>query len=141
MSRAPAHRTLDAPPLPGPSPKGSHFTGRQNEAPQLSKPWELGRQALPWGTFASPRAALSHNQSPRLLRLQSHPAGWGDSTHNAWSIFSLHQNNLTADGRRHPHGRSSSPHRGRVHRTPEQAWKPQPHDALGSPVSESWSEQ
>lgn len=129
------------PPLPGPSPKGGHSAGRQNEAPHLTRAPESWTGGLTTGNTPFPETALSHSQPPCLLLLQSHPAGWRDSTHNSWSIFSLHQNNLTADGRRHPQCSSSSPWMGRVHRVPGQAWKPQPHDALGDQVPESWSEQ
>lgn len=74
-------------------------------------PWKLGRQAPHWEPLASLRVVLSHNQSPQLYFCSCSPTrqAGGDSTHNSWSIFSLHQNNLTADGRRHPQCSSSSP--------------------------------
>lgn len=110
----------------GPSPKGSPSAGRQNEAPQLPQALESWAGGLFSG---NPRLSRGCPQ-PQLASLPAPaavpPCLRRDSTHNSWSIFSLHQNNLTADGRRLPQCSSSSSRRGRVHRVPGPAWKPQP---------------
>lgn len=115
------------PPLPWPSPNGGHSARQQNEAPSSPRPWELDRRAYHWEPSLLQGCPQPQPAFPAtlLFLLQPHHAGWGDSTHYPWSIFSLHQNNLTADGRRHLQC-SSSPQRGKVHRlgshSPRMPW-------------------
>lgn len=97
-----------------------------------------------WGGRLTPGnpSLLQGSPQPRPASLlwQPHHAGRGDAGYS-WSIFSLHQNNLTADGRRPP-PRSSSPWRVKVHTAPRDgAQKPQPREVLGGPVPGSWSKQ
>lgn len=108
VSREPAHRAPDAPTAP--RPKGGHSARRQKRSfPAHPDRGQLGRRARHWETLPlqglpSATASLTGHSycSPTLQ------AG-RDSTHNSQGIFSLHQNNLTADGRRHPQYGSSSP--------------------------------
>lgn len=129
------------PPLLGPGPTGRHSAGWQSEAPWPIQALGRWTRRLSTGKTHFARGCPQHPQPPCPLLLHSHPAGWRASTHNSWSIFSLYQNNLTADGRRHPQGSSSSTLMGRVHSVPGRAGKPLPHDALGDQVPESRSEQ
>lgn len=83
---------------PWPSPKGGHTARWQTKVPQLTQ--ALGSWAVRLDTgnllllqgLSSTTISLSGCCSP------TRQAGGRGTPHNSWSIFSLHQNNLTADG-------------------------------------------
>lgn len=109
LSRKPAHRAPDAPTTP--SPKGGYSARRQKgSSPARPSLWGAEQAGSPLGNLTPPGAPLGHDQ-PHGGRAAPTvpPCRLGGTQHNSQGIFSLHQNNLTADGGRHPQYGSSSP--------------------------------
>lgn len=106
-------------------------------------PWGRGGQAHRWEPIPSPglpsamTSLRGYTAAP--VAAPAPPRRLGDSGYS-WSIVSLHQNNLTAEGRRHL-PRRSAPWRVKVHMAPGTGSEAIVPGGLGRPVPESWSRQ